>query len=118
MMNRKSLLLFFLFVVVLMAQSALAANLTGKWEAVYMGHQVKAVAEQKGDNLSGVAYLYDPLGHKSTWHFKGTVNGNKVQAGHNDGHIFTGHIVSDGKMSGILQTDNGFRIPLDIYTAK
>jgi len=117
-MNIKRVLFFFSILAICSAYNALAANLTGRWEASVMGHQVKAVAEQKGQRLSGVAYLYDPLGHKSTWHFNGTVNGNDVWASHHSGHKFVGKIVADGKMSGVIETDNGFRIPLDIYSAR
>ncbi len=107
-------LLFWFFCI----QTAAAANVSGRWEASVMGHKVKAVAEQKGKKLSGVAYLYDPFGHKSTWHFNGTVNGIDVQAAHYTGHKFTGKVVADGKMSGTLETSNGFHIPLDIHSVK
>jgi hypothetical protein len=116
----KRVLKYFVFLLItgIYAQIALAANISGNWEAAIMGHQVKAVAEQNGKNIKGVAYLYDPIGHKSTWHFKGMISGDNIQAAHHSGHRFTGKIVSSGKMSGILETSNGFRIPLDIYSAR
>lgn len=117
-MSLRRVLAFSLLLGVLCIQNAVAANISGRWEASIMGHKVKALAEQKGQKLSGVAYLYDPLGHKSTWHFNGTVNGIDVQAAHYTGHKFTGKVVADGKMSGILETSNGFHIPLDIYSVR
>ena len=117
-MSLRRVLAFSLLLGVLCIQNAVAANISGRWEASIMGHKVKAVAEQKGQKLSGVAYLYDPLGHKSTWHFNGTVNGVDVQAAHFTGNKFTGKVVADGKMSGILETSNGFHIPLDIHSVK
>jgi len=117
-MNKKSLALFFISLILFMGHDAMAANITGRWEASIMGHRVKAVAEQKGQNVSGVAYLYDPFGHKTTWHFNGTIHGNNIQAAHHDGHKFVGKVVSEGKMSGTLETNNGFHIPLDIYSVR
>lgn len=107
-----------IMVTVCFVQIALAAGISGKWEASLMGHQVEAVAEQNGQKISGVAYLYDPIGHKSTWHFKGTITGDQVQAAHHSGHKFTGKVVSANKLSGTLQTKNGFRIPIDIYSVR
>lgn len=117
-MNFKRVVTFFTLVTLLSAYHVFAANITGRWEASVMGHQVKAIAEQKGQKLSGVAYLYDPLGHKSTWHFNGTVNGSDVRAAHHSGHKFVGKIVANGEMSGILETSNGFHIPLDIHSVR
>ena len=117
-MNIKRAFAFSLLLAVFCIQNAGAANISGRWEASVMGHRVKAVAEQKGQKLSGVAYLYDPLGHKSTWHFNGTVNGVDVQAAHFTGNKFTGKVVAEGKMSGTLETSNGFHIPLDIYSVR
>ena len=115
-MNRVSKCFVFLLLIGCCAQIALAANIAGNWQAAFMGNQVKAVAEQNGQKISGVAYLYDPIGHKTTWHFNGTISGDNVQAAHHSGHRFTGKVVSSGKISGILETNNGFRIPLDIYS--
>ncbi|MGC8604610.1 MAG: hypothetical protein ACP5VS_13130 [Desulfomonilaceae bacterium] len=117
-MNIKRILIFSFFIFVSTVYNSMATNITGRWEASVMGHHVKAVAEQKGQKLSGVAYLYDLLGHKSTWHFNGTVNGIDVKAAHHSGHQFVGKVINDGKMSGVLSTNNGFHIPLDIHSVK
>ena len=47
-MNKKSFAMFFISLILFMGHDAMAANITGRWEASIMGHQVKAVAEQKG----------------------------------------------------------------------
>ncbi len=94
-----------------------ATELTGKWEASVMGHRIKAQALQQGERLSGVAYLYDLFGNRSTYHFKGSVKGNKVVAAHNDGHIFKGDVTPDGRLVGYLNTSNGHRIPVDVRGA-
>ncbi|MGC8660235.1 MAG: hypothetical protein ACP5U1_14310 [Desulfomonilaceae bacterium] len=117
-MNLKRAVTVVGFLLLMSAYNVFAANITGRWEASLMGHHVKAIAEQKGKKLSGVAYLYDPLGHKSTWHFNGTVNGNDVKAAHYTGHKFVGKILGNGVVSGTLETNNGFRIPLDIHSVK
>lgn len=91
-----------------------AAELTGKWEASILGHRVKAEALQQGENLSGVAYLYDLFGNRSTWHFKGLVKGNKVVASHHTGHVFNGDVTPDGRLVGVLSTNNGHKIPIDV----
>ena len=117
-MNFKVVVTLSLVILITGVCNVFALSITGRWEASVMGHQVKAVAEQKGHEVSGVAYLYDPLGHRSTWHFNGTVNGNEVIAAHHSGHKFTGKIVANGKMSGVLEINNGFRIPLDIHAVR
>ncbi len=91
-----------------------AAELTGKWEASVFGHKIKAQTSQKGEHLSGVAYLYDLFGNKSTYHFKGFVRGNKVVASHHEGHVFNGDVTPDGRLVGVLNTNNGHRIPIDV----
>ncbi len=91
-----------------------ALELTGKWETSVFGHRIKAQALQQGTNLSGVAYLYDLFGNRSTYHFKGLVKGNKVVASHNDGHVFNGDVTPDGRLVGVLKTSNGHKIPIDV----
>lgn len=91
-----------------------AAELSGKWEASILGHRITAEALQQGENLSGVAYLYDFLGNRSTWHFKGFVKGNKVVASHHTGHVFNGDVTPDGRLVGVLSTNNGYKIPIDV----
>ncbi len=104
----------FIYLTLLSSLQAQAAELTGKWEASVFGHRIKAQALQQGSNLSGVAYLYDLFGNRSTYHFKGLVNGNKVIASHNDGHVFNGDVTPDGRLVGVLKTSNGHKIPIDV----
>lgn len=102
------------FIMLWLAGQVWAAELTGKWEASIMGHRIKAQAVQQGENLSGVAYLYDLFGNRSTWHFKGFVKGNKVVAAHHEGHVFKGDVTPDGRLVGVLNTNNGHQIPIDV----
>ncbi len=94
-----------------------AVELTGKWEASIFGHRFTAQTQQKGQKLSGVAYLYDFFGNRSTYHFRGMVNGNKVVASHHDGHVFNGDVTPDGRLVGTLRTSNGHKIPIDVKGA-
>jgi len=87
-------------------------NMSGKWVAHVMGAKVVVRVDQKGSAISGVAYVYSPLGKKDTYHFQGQIAGSNVQAVHHSGHMFTGRIEDDGGVSGVLRTKKGHRIPV------
>jgi hypothetical protein len=89
------------------------ANIAGKWETRLMGSLVQAKVDQKGHNVSGVAYVYSPLGHKDTYHFTGKVNGARVVASHHSGHLFSGNVAPDGHLVGILKTKSGYRVAVE-----
>lgn len=116
-MSQKNIIVMAACLICLILMSsfqAQATELTGKWEASVFGHRIKAQTLQQGSNLSGVAYLYDLFGNRSTYHFKGLVNGNKVVASHNDGHVFKGDVTPDGRLVGVLRTSSGHKIPIDV----
>jgi hypothetical protein len=90
-----------------------AVNIAGNWESRLMGSLIQAKVDQKGNNVSGVAYVYSPLGHKDTYHFTGKVEGARVVASHHDGHLFSGNVTPDGHLIGILKTKNGYRVAVE-----
>lgn len=87
-------------------------EISGRWVAHVMGAKVVVRVDQRGSAISGVAYVYSPLGKKDTYHFQGQIAGNSVQAAHHSGHMFTGRIEDDGGVSGVLRTKKGHRIPV------
>lgn len=88
-------------------------NIAGNWESRLMGSLIQAKVDQRGNNLSGVAYVYSPLGHKDTYHFTGKVNGARVVASHHDGHLFSGNVTPDGHLVGVLKTRGGYRVAVE-----
>lgn len=87
-----------------------AGNLSGTWVASPYGSRVEAHVKQKGNAVSGVAYVYSPFGKKDTYHFQGSVEGNQVQASHHSGHFFSGNLNSVNEVVGVLRTKSGHRI--------
>jgi hypothetical protein len=98
--------------VALIPLGAEGSSLSGNWEAHVMGSKVVVHVDQKGHALTGEAYVYGPLGRKSTYHFRGLIKGRQVQASHYTGHRFTGSIQEDGTLVGVLRTRSGHRIPV------
>ena len=92
-----------------------ASNLTGVWEAWKLGVRVSANVKQTGNNLSGVAYVYNLFGKRDTYHFDGSVQGDKVVGRHHDGMAFSGTITPQGHVEGILKTVEGMKIPISIF---
>jgi len=99
--------------VALIPLGAEGRNLSGNWESQVMGTRVVVHVDQMGQAISGVAYVYSPLGRQNTYHFRGLIKGRQVQAAHHSGHRFTGNIQEDGGVAGILMTKKGHRIPVN-----
>ena len=104
----------FLFIVIMSCLPAYSAqrNVSGDYEASVMGSVIQARIDQDGDAIQGVAYVYSG-GKKNTYHFKGTVNGNKIQASHYSGHAFSGNVTSGGDLVGVLRTRGGHKISIN-----
>lgn len=104
----KSLLrVFALMILSAVPAWAAASDFSGRWEAWVMGSRIEAKIGQKGDKVSGVAHIFDPMGKKDTYHFQGHVRGSNIQASHTDGHVFSGSLTRDGRLVGSLRTASG-----------
>jgi hypothetical protein len=102
-------------VLVLMLQvPALSAqkNVSGDYEASVMGSVIKARIDQNGEAIQGVADVYSG-GKKNTYHFTGSVNGNRIQASHYSGHVFSGNVTPEGDLVGVLKTKGGHKISIN-----
>jgi hypothetical protein len=88
-------------------------NIAGNWESRFMGSLIQAKVDQNGNNVSGVAYVYGPLGHKDTYHFTGKVDGARVVASHHDGHLFSGKVTPAGHLVGVVKTKGGYQVAVD-----
>lgn len=93
-----------------MPTAGAAGSLSGTWVASALGGRVEAHVRQKGSDVSGVAYVYSGFGKKDTYHFNGTVKGNRVVASHHSGHVFSGNLSSPTEVVGVLKTKSGHRI--------
>ncbi len=94
---------------------AAGQDISGSWEANVMGSAVKALVQQNGRSISGVAYIYSPFGKKDTYHFSGHVDNGRITARHHSGHTFRGAVKSNGRIVGNLNTKNGFRLGLTAH---
>ena len=82
-------------------------DFSGRWDGWVMGSKIEAKIAQKGDKISGVAYVFDPMGKKDAYHFQGRVQGTSIQASHTDGHVFSGSLTRDRRLVGSLRTASG-----------
>jgi len=113
-MNRAVILAAILFLTcVALPATCLAWDLRGPWVAQQMGTRLEATVEQNGNAVSGVAFLYSRGGKKDTYHFNGSIQGNKVTAYHSDGHLFSGQILDSRHVKGMLRTKGGHKIPVE-----
>jgi hypothetical protein len=112
------MLKYFAAVTLVLASTCLATagagvNIAGNWESRFMGSLIQAKIDQNGNDVSGVAYVYSPLGQKDTYHFSGKIDGVKVVASHHDGHLFSGNLTPEGRLVGVLQTKGGHQLPVE-----
>jgi hypothetical protein len=114
MLKRSALLVILISVLCLPAHAA-QRDITGNYEASVMGSIIKARIEQAGAEIRGVAYVYSG-GKKNTYHFTGTVNGDRVQASHYSGHAFNGNVTPGGDLVGVLRTRGGHN--LSVHAAR
>ncbi len=113
-MNRKILFAAFLILgCVIIPALGLAWDLRGSWVAQQLGTRLEANVQQNGTAISGVAILHSRGGKKDTYHFNGSIQGDKVTARHSDGHVFTGHILNNGHVRGVLRTKGGHKITVE-----
>jgi len=85
-------------------------NISGKWHASSMGAVIEATINQRGHLINGVARVRNPSGEKNTYHFTGSIDGNRVTAAHHNGHRFAGTVNSNGQLVGVLRTKRGQQV--------
>lgn len=112
-MKRALAIFFVLTILTAVAVDLYAApNISGHYQAWVMGATVKANVNHKGNKVNGVAWYHDFWGKRHTFHFYGRYNKGSVQARHNSGHYFNGRATGDGRLVGVITTNNGRRIPI------
>ncbi len=85
-------------------------NVSGIWEAYVMGSRIEARIDQKNQRLSGVAYIFDPMGKKVTYHFQGHIEGGRIQVAHSDGHVFSGSLTQAQQLVGVIKAASGRQV--------
>jgi len=98
-----------LFFLITTAAWGIANTITGNWAASVMGSVIKAQVQQTGKTISGVAHIYNPFGHRDTYHFSGNIENGRVNAQHHDGHNFSGNLTHDGQIVGTVKTRGGHK---------
>jgi len=88
-----------------------------QFETRIMGVKLKGTVERRRDDIRGVVYVYRLFGKKDTYHFQGKIEGTSVVASHTSGHVFRGKIIPGRKVTGVLTTSSGIRIPLNVPMA-
>lgn len=111
-MRKRLALLVILLTVLCLPAHAAQRDVSGNYEASVMGSVIKATIQQAGAAISGVAYVYAGR-KKNTYHFSGTVNGNRIQASHSDGHSFNGNVTPEGNLVGVLRTSGGHNVSVN-----
>lgn len=98
-----------LLLVVLSAAPTWAAenNLSGRYEVEKTFYTVYADIKHKGSKICLAAFIHTLIGTNYTYHFYGTITGNKVFAKHPNGHTLTGTISKDGVLTGVVRTRGG-----------
>jgi hypothetical protein len=101
----------FILVCVFASQAIAQVDISGTWQARYMFTDITVHMDNINEAVSGFVIVYEPQ-NNVVYHFTGTFKENTIQASHNDGHAFTGHLTSDAKIIGALTTNKGLTIQL------
>jgi hypothetical protein len=112
-MKRTWLLTATLIVIMILPAWSAGLNASGNWEAFVMGSKIRVHVSQDGRSLKGVAFVYNILGKKDTYHFNGHVDGGRITANHSSGDTFFGTITPDGHLVGTLRTRSGRRLAVN-----
>lgn len=80
------------------------------WESRFLLADVLIELEQSGQDIQGVLFLEEPFRDVATYHFKGIMEGDVVEASHYSGHSFCGRMVGSGEIAGVLTTRGGMRL--------
>jgi len=112
-MVKHSVAITIVLVLVCVSAAGAGVNIAGDWEGRFMGALIQAKIDQNGNDVSGVAYVYSPLGQKDTYHFTGKVDGANVVATHHEGHLFSGNITPAGRLVGVVKTKGGHELAIE-----
>lgn len=107
-----------LFGLCSLSMAGAAPNYTGTWKVDHLLVRAVANVECKEESLQGVLFLHTISGRVDTYHFRGSVKDGNIEASHRDGHHFQGRAVGQGKVSGLLTTKTGIRIPIEASADK
>ena len=113
-MTLRKLAVCFILVFVFASQAIAQVDISGTWKARYMFTDMTAHVDNMNGALSGFVIS---TGENVLYHFTGTLKGDKIQASHHDGHAFTGHLTSNGRIVGALTTNKGLTIQVAVTRA-
>ena len=89
------------------------ADCSGIWKGRCMFSKVEAHVRQEGNKIQGVALVHTITGEVNPYHFKGEIRDGKIHAAHHSGHRFSGELVSQNEVVGILTTaKKGYELKL------
>ncbi len=101
--------------VLFLGRIADAQDIAGRWNGSVMAHAVEIDVNRDGHQVDGVARLFSPFGKKTVYHFKGSVDGSRVQGAHSSGHRFQGNLMADGSVAGVLTTKDGIKLNVQMF---
>jgi hypothetical protein len=92
--------------------SGAIADASEVWESKYLFAGAVIELEHSEQDIHGVVFLKEPFREVATYHFKGRIEGDVVEASHYSGHYFRGKVVGNGEIAGVLTTRTGIRLNL------
>ncbi|WP_243311805.1 hypothetical protein [Fundidesulfovibrio agrisoli] len=101
-----------LLALALALPAAASADMTGLWEADFMGNRVECHLEQRGNFLYGVAYVFTRSGDRNTYHLAGMVDHGRIRAQHGSGNYFEGALQNADTAAGTFYFKDGPSVPM------
>jgi hypothetical protein len=92
--------------------SGALADSSEVWESRYLFATAVIELEYQGQDIHGVMFLKEPFREAATYHFKGRIEDEVVEASHDSGHYFRGKVVGNGEIAGVLTTRTGKHLNL------
>jgi len=92
--------------------AAASADMTGLWEAEFLGNRVECHLEQRGKFLYGVAYVHTRTGERNTYHLAGMVDNGRVRAQHGSGNYYEGSLRGEDTTAGTFFFKDGPSLPV------
>jgi hypothetical protein len=90
-------------------------DISGNYVGRIVGGRMFVHIQQKRKQLGVRVDIYNFLGQKNTFHFKGRLKGNRIRATHDSGHRFTGVLQGRGIIEGVVNMDDGRRIGITLH---
>lgn len=91
----------------LLCAPAVSAEDVEVWESYYLVAKATAEVKRTGSAVQGVLTVKQPFQDDWIYHFTGSVADDRVEAAHYSGHRFSGKLVNDGEVSGVVTTRTG-----------